>query len=133
MTGKKTLRIQFKEESIEYKMIEQFDKDILTLCSKNWPRWFNGQQKTVEQLVETYSRSLKLKDQNGNAVPPGFGTKLDLDEIDVSVFDGEDEADLDEMLSGFKILSRTRHEHTYEKQGSPLFSSRWQVLAEKTS
>ena len=43
-----------------------------------------------------------------------------------------DQDDLDEMLSGFKILSRTRHEHTYEKQGSPLFSSRWQVLVEKT-
>ncbi len=44
-----------------------------------------------------------------------------------------DEADLNEMLSGFKIISRSRHEHTYEKQGAPLFSSRWQVLVEKTS
>ncbi len=105
MTGKKTLRVQFKEDTIEYKMVDKFDEEILKLCAKNWPRWFNGQQKTVEQLVETYTRSLKLKDQNGNPVPPGFGTKLDVDEVEVTVYAGDDdEKDLDENGDKKKII-----------------------------
>ena len=104
MTGKKTLSIQFKEDSLEYKMIEKFDEEILKLCAKNWPKWFNGQQKTVEQLVETYSRSLKLKDQNGNPVPPRFGTKLDVEEVDVTVYAGEDEKETDESGLPKKIM-----------------------------
>lgn len=102
-TSKKTIRIQFKEDSVEYKMLEQFDKDILTLCSKNWPRWFK-EEKTVEQLVERYSRCLKLKDLDGNPVPAGFGTKLDLDEVDVEVYAGDDSNDTDENGKPTRIV-----------------------------
>jgi len=86
---KKTLRIQFKEDSDEYRMLTKLDEDILKLCAKNWPRWFKD-EKTTAQLVERYSCALKLKDQSGNPVPPGLNTKLDIDDLDVEVYAGED-------------------------------------------
>jgi len=43
-----------------------------------------------------------------------------------------DEADLDELLEGFSVLSRHRREHHYDRNDGPLFSSRWRVLAERT-
>lgn len=102
-TTKKTLRIQFKEDSDEYRMLEKWDEEILKLCAKNWPRWFK-EEKTTAQLVERYSCALKLKDQNGNPVPPGLGTKLDLDDLDVEIYAGEDpDGQTDESGNPLKI------------------------------
>lgn len=42
-----------------------------------------------------------------------------------------DEADLDRLLAGFRVLSRTRREHRWEKDGEQQCSSRWRVLVEK--
>jgi SAM-dependent methyltransferase len=42
-----------------------------------------------------------------------------------------DEADLDELLTGFRTLSRRKRERHWEKDGVPQFSSRWRVLVEK--
>ena len=43
-----------------------------------------------------------------------------------------DEGDLDRWLIGFDLLSRKRRDHHWEEEGVARFSSRWQVLAEKS-
>ena len=43
-----------------------------------------------------------------------------------------DEGDLDRWLVGFDLLSRKRRDHHWEEEGVARFSSRWQVLAEKS-
>jgi tellurite methyltransferase len=43
-----------------------------------------------------------------------------------------DEEDLEAFLEGFHVLRRGRKDHHWEDHGVPKFSSRWQVLAEKT-
>lgn len=116
-TGKKTLRIQFNEDSAEYKMVDQFDKDVLQICSKNWPKWFNGLQKTVDQLTETYCRTLKLTDQEGKPVPPGVNSKLDVDSMEVRVYDGEDENDLDDKGNPKKIMYPGTIQDVTQKSG----------------
>lgn len=42
-----------------------------------------------------------------------------------------DEADLDELLVGFKQLSRKKDEHYWDNEGVQQFGSYWQILAEK--
>lgn len=87
---KKTMKIVIQEDSSEYAMVDALDQSILQLCSKNWPRWFKA-EKSVEQLVETYSRCLKLKNGEGDPVAPNVGTKVDVDEVVVSLYEGTNE------------------------------------------
>ena len=42
-----------------------------------------------------------------------------------------DETDLDELLVGFRQLSREKDEHYWDNEGIQQFSSYWQILAEK--
>ena len=42
-----------------------------------------------------------------------------------------DEADLDQLLDGFRVLARGRRERHHDSNEATLFSSRWRVLAEK--
>jgi tellurite methyltransferase len=42
-----------------------------------------------------------------------------------------DEADLDDLLSGFRLLSRIKDEGYFENHGAQQFFSNWQVLAQK--
>ena len=42
-----------------------------------------------------------------------------------------DEADLDELLAGFRQLSREKDEHYWDNEGVQQFSSYWRILAEK--
>lgn len=42
-----------------------------------------------------------------------------------------DEKDLEALLDGFRILSRNKRKHHWDRDGVPQFSSRWRVMAEK--
>jgi len=42
-----------------------------------------------------------------------------------------DEADLDELLAGFRQLSRKKNEHYWDNKGVQQFHSYWQILVEK--
>ena len=42
-----------------------------------------------------------------------------------------DWAELEDLLGGFRIVSRKRRDHQWDDEGTARFSSRWQVLAEK--
>ena len=44
-----------------------------------------------------------------------------------------DEADLDELLTEFHVVSRTRDEGYWDNQGTQQFFSNWQILVEKGS
>jgi SAM-dependent methyltransferase len=61
--------------------------------------------------------------------PHTFSCETSIVPGDIHYFSSD--ADLDEMLRGFTILSRMRDEHTWTKDGEGQFSSYWQVLAEK--
>jgi hypothetical protein len=42
-----------------------------------------------------------------------------------------DEADLDALLAGFRLLSLVKDEGYFENQGQQQYFSNWQVLAQK--